>query len=223
VTAINATLEALMIRVYDLRRFELVGAPSWVNEERFDLLAKPPDDATQDQIIPMMKTLLAERFKLRTHRDRREQPIYALVPDRGDKQLGPRLTLSEHDCAAFLAAGGRPTSDSAPRDRAGRSACTTLGRAGIGRWTLMFGGSPLTEVARRLEPFVDRRIIDETHISGNFDVEVSFAWPPGTSPSTSNAPEIYTAVREQLGLRLQPRNQATEVLVIDSVERPGPD
>src|SRR5262245_36241345 len=132
VTAINTTLEALLVRVYDLRRFELVGGPSWISQERFDVLAKAPDGASQDQLVPMMKALLASRFKLRTHRDVREQPVYVLLPDRSDKQLGPRLTPSEHDCAAFLAAGGKPASESAPRDRAGRSACTTLGRAGIG-------------------------------------------------------------------------------------------
>lgn len=224
VAAINTTLEALLVRVYDLRRFELVGGPAWIREERFDILAKPPDGDGGD-VVSMMKTLLADRFKLVARRTLRDQPVYALLVGRNDGKPGPRLTPSEHDCAAFLAAGGKAASQSAPRDRAGRSACTTLLRVGIGTMTVMFGGSPLSEVAKRLEPFVDRRIVDETPAGGNFDVELTFAWPPVASASTANAvsPEIFTAVREQLGLRLEPRNQAVDVLVVDSVDRPKPD
>ena len=223
VAVVNTTLEALVTHAYDLRRFELVGGPAWIGEDRFDVQATPPDGDYQALNAARMRTLLAERFRLRTHRATRDLPVYALVTQRGDRQLGPQLLRSEHDCAAFLAGGGNTRSDTAPRDRAGRSACATLSRIGVGRWTVMFGGSPLGELARKLEPYLDRRVIDDTGVPGLFDVELTFAWPPGVTAPAPDAPDIFTAVQEQLGLRLQPRTQPMEVLVIDAVEQPELD
>ena len=223
VAVVNTTLDALITHAYDLRRFELVGGPAWIGEDRFDVQATPPEGDDQALSVARMRTLLAERFKLRTHRETRDLPVYALMTQHGDRRLGPQLLRSELDCAAFLAGGGNTRSDTAPRDRAGRSACATLSRIGVGRWTVMFGGSPLGELARKLEPYLDRRVVDDTGVAGLFDVELTFAWPPGVTAAAPDVPDIFTAVQEQLGLRLQPRTQPMEVLVIDAVERPEPN
>ena len=88
---------------------------------------------------------------------------------------------------------------------------------------MRFGGVPLSTLAERLEPFVDRPVIDATGLAGNFDVAIRFAPTAGGRASNSEAPSIYTAVQEQLGLRLEPQERPISVLVIVAVERPTPN
>jgi uncharacterized protein (TIGR03435 family) len=232
----NNTLRNIIRNTYGLQEFQIVGGPEWINSDRFDIVAKAADDAPEARIsndapqarmLLMVRTLLADRFKLAVHTETREIPIYALVMARSDGRPGPQLRPAAVDCAAMLAAargGGAPL----PRAPAGeRPICgmqTAPGR-------MMAGGYALPDVARNLSPFTGRIVVDKTGLSGTFDLDL--AWtpdqiptgprPPGAPAFDPNGPSLFTAVQEQLGLKLDSQRGPVEVLVIDRAERPTAD
>jgi uncharacterized protein (TIGR03435 family) len=230
VVATNVTLKALIEKAYSLGRHQLAGAPDWVARDRFDITAKPPDDAEPGRALEMLKGLLAERFQLRVRAETAERPFYALVLAREDGRLGPALRASRHDCAAFLEEGGDPLSDSAPRDDRNVPLCVASGLTG--RATLVrFGGATTGAIAALMEQYVDRPVIDETALAGTFDVigALMFATPQGRTGDAFSVSDpgvgvsIFVALREQLGLELESRTGPIETLVIESVEPPTPD
>jgi uncharacterized protein (TIGR03435 family) len=99
----NLPLRTLIMQAYRLSNYQLVGAPSWIDSERFDIVAKPPEGSRPDQTPLMMRGLLADRFKLKVHAETRETQIYALVLARDDGKLGPKLSKSMDDCEKVLA------------------------------------------------------------------------------------------------------------------------
>src|SRR5262249_29255683 len=105
-TATNVPIRLLVQNSYGLQPFQIVGGPSWMTSDRFDIVAKAPDGFTPDQFRPMVRNLLADRFKLKAHVETREMPTYALIVARADGKLGPKLTPSKTDCEA-LARGRR--------------------------------------------------------------------------------------------------------------------
>jgi uncharacterized protein (TIGR03435 family) len=196
--ATNVTARLLILNAYGLRDFQLAGAPPWTESERFDVAGRAAASATRDEISAMVRTLLAERFRLRTHRETRELPIYALVAAAPDKRLGPALKASAAETRTRIS----PTSITAVNMTMARLAVTLSG-------------------------IVGRVVTDETGLAGGYDVELTFApegpLPPAAPPADPDAPSIFTALREQLGLRLDGRRGPVEVLVIDEIERPTPD
>jgi uncharacterized protein (TIGR03435 family) len=198
--ATNATLRNLITVAYRIPWTRLVGESS-VLSERFDIAAKMPDDAEPGQMGLMLQTLLAERFHLKAHSETREQPVYALVLARSDGQLGPELRLSESDCT--------PT-------RLERPACGWSN----GPSTLKANGVPMTALANSLSGIVDRIVIDRTNLTGTYDLDLQFARfdVPG-----SELPSIFTALQQQLGLKLESTESPIEFVVIDDIERPTPD
>jgi uncharacterized protein (TIGR03435 family) len=226
--ATNMPLRALITFAFQIQGFQLVNAPDWVAEERFDIVAKMEGDpppvmpgSGPDQMMLAARTLLADRFKLVTHRETRELDIYALVIARPDGKLGPALRQSNDDCARAmetLRQGGPP-----PQMLCGA-------RQNFGR--IQFGGFPLSQFANGLAGQVGRVVIDRTGLTGLWDFELTFApeqrrgpLPPGAElpPIDPNAPSLFTAIQEQLGLRLESTKGPVEVLVVDSVERPTGD
>jgi uncharacterized protein (TIGR03435 family) len=99
----NVLLRLLITQAYRLSGYQLVGGPSWLDSERFDILAKAPEGSGPDQTMLMLRGLLAERFKLKVHGETRETQIYALVLARNDGKLGPKLSKSTDDCEKILA------------------------------------------------------------------------------------------------------------------------
>jgi uncharacterized protein (TIGR03435 family) len=98
VTATNVTVRQLILGAYGLRGLQLTGGPSWIDSDRFDIDARAPENTPPEQVFPLVRALLADRFKLVVHTETREQPIYALVLARADKKLGPQLKESTLDC-----------------------------------------------------------------------------------------------------------------------------
>ena len=196
--ATNVSARLLILNAYGLRDFQLAGAPSWTESERFDVAGRTAASATRDEISAMVRTLLAERFRLRSHRETREMPVYALVSATPDKRLGPALKVSTAETRTRIS----PTSISAVSMTMARLALT-------------------------LSAIVGRVVNDETGLAGNYDVELAFApegpLPPAAPPPDPDAPSIFTALREQLGLRLDGRRGRVEVFVVDGIERPTPD
>jgi uncharacterized protein (TIGR03435 family) len=236
-TATNVSLRMLIRTAYQLQDFQIVGGPGWISSDRFDLVAKaegnlPPTapGGPPGPLQLMLRALLAERFSLVVHEDTRELPTYALVHARTDRRLGPQLRRSEIDCAQVAGARGRGGLPVPPPQPGGRPVCGIR----IGPGQLSAGGIPLVQFATALAPFVQRVIVDQTGLSGNFDVDLSWtpdqmpqgAPPQGASPLPPidpNGPSIFTAVQEQLGLKLESERGPVSVLVIDRVEQPTPD
>ena len=205
--ATNAPVMLLLVAAYRMPASLIVDGPGWIRTQRYDVNAKAED--VPDAGIPlMMQRLLRERFKLVAHRERREIPIYNLLFDRSDRRLGPRLTPSAADC-----------DDPGTRRRqlpTGSPACgftTSIGR-------LAGGAISIDLLASMLSTAVGRPVINRTQNDGVFDV--AFEWSAFDDPLSDSGP-IVTAIREQLGLKLEPARGSFEVLVIDSIERPTPD
>jgi uncharacterized protein (TIGR03435 family) len=222
-----------MIRnAYQLQEYQIVGGPDWINDDRFDVTAKAANSDTPPlQLLAMVQTLLADRFKLRVHRETREVPVYALVMARDDRRLGPRLQKAAADCDALLAALGRGGAPPPPTPAGERPPCGI--RQVPGR--MMAGGSLLSDVGRNLAPSTGRLVIDRTGLTGRFDLDLEWTPdsmptppPPGAPPSVlppppADGPSLFAAIQEQLGLKLEATRGPVEVLVIDSAERPMPD
>jgi len=222
VTITNAPLRFIIEQAYSLPlqlgRFMLVGGSEKILSMQFDIRAKPPEGAPQSQMLPMLQTLLADRFKLRTHRETRQVPIYAIVVARQGR-LGPEIRESRHDCDALRAAGAKPTDADKPVDSKGRDLCWRNIDFGAAQGVRYAG--PLAMLATRgAQPYVDRPVVDATGLTGNYEWQLTFTM---RDTPDSTVPSIYTAFQEQLGLKLEPRTGPFEVFVIDSVEMPTPD
>jgi len=229
--AVNVPLRALITLAYRLQGFQLVNAPDWIANERFDIVAKvdgnqppaPPDSGPPD--LNALRTLLADRFKLVAHRETRELDIYALVRTKPDGALGPALQQASGECARI----GKAVASGAPIPT-GPSAPYCGFNFGAGR--IRFGATPVSALASGLAVRVGRYVVDRTGLTGPWDFELTFAaepppglLPPGieAQPVDSNAPSLFTAIQEQLGLKLEAARGPVDVLVIDSVDRPIAD
>ena len=222
-TATNIPVRYLVASAYGVPAARVLGGPSWIGSasvampliggERFDVLATLPEGAGPNEVPAMLRVLLADRFKLVAHSEMRDAPLYALVADRPDGRLGPRLRKASIDCDAVDAAA-------IPAAKAGeRGPCgSELGGELIGR------GQRLTTLARMLSFFAGRPVVDRTNLAGGFDFDLRFP-ELDTPPDGRNAGDagggIFVALQEQLGLKLEPIRGPLEFVVIDSVERPS--
>lgn len=246
-TATNIPLRMIIQNAYlDVVRApsQLVGGPEWVDSDRFDITAKLPDDAPPDQTGLMLQSLLAERFKLIVHKETRETQIYALVLARDDGRLGPRLKRTTVDCAAINAerraarGQGTPAVPTGPPKLDEPPVCGTrmMGRpdpngGGINLW-LGAGGTTMSSLAGLVTSYAGRIVVDKTGLAGDFDLVLQFAPTGGLSTNPAGnavpvaveeGPSVFTALQEQLGLKLESQRGPVEYLVIDSVEQPTPD
>ena len=210
---------------------QIVGGPEWVNTARFDINARAEDNPTADVMTEMLKGLLADRFSLKVHTEPREVDVYALVLAQPDGRLGPGIKASTKDCQAVedarqkAAANGAAPTPTAPRPGA-RPECgmVSLNMNCVQR--LATDGLPISAIATGIQSTAGRPVVDRTGLSGRWDVELSFACAAGLQAASDrpDAPvSVFTAVQEQLGLRLEARKEKMDVLVIDAVEMPRPN
>jgi len=230
-TGTNVPAAALIRFAYNLPDFQISGGPGWLASDRFDVEAKAEGDPPIDQKRLMLRTLLAERFKLTVHTETRELPIYVLMMARSDGKPGAQLRRTEADCAREAVslddwAGVGPATGTPRCGFFGFQPGTDLPR---GRGGLAFRGLTLAQFAKRLVPTVRRSVIDQTGLAGYFDADFDFLAelpppppPPGLPNSFGSEPfvSIFTVLPEQLGLKLDSRRGPVDVLVIDRVERP---
>ena len=198
IEATNFTLESCILRAYKLGPHQVAGGPGWVYSDRFDIKGKidrPIDDT--GQIMTMLQSLLADRFKLALHRETRTIAAYVLEVDK----KGPKLAKAE---------GDDPEVQIATKD---------------GRVTYTFGNTDMDSLVQILARQIDLPISNSTKLAGNFNFTLQ--WTPETAAPSKDAAfdegSIYTALREQLGLRLRSAEAPMQVLVIDHAERPSPN
>jgi len=227
----NATLRILLRNAYDVQYGmdgQIVGGPPWMDTDRFDIQATMAPGTSNDDMKAMVRTLLADRFQLRTHTERREMPVYALQIARKDGRLGPQMRPLTVDCDAVRAArasGEKPPGDTAP-------VCTTgmsIRRTGISE--LDSSGMTMAALIDNLSRAAGRPVLNRTGLTGSFAVTLRFATdassvsplggpPQGVPLEPVDAPSLTAAVQEQLGLRLESRREPVEVLVVDSASAP---
>ncbi|HYM25680.1 MAG TPA: TIGR03435 family protein [Vicinamibacterales bacterium] len=236
-TATNVALRMLIRNAYQLQDSQLVGGPDWMNDERYDINAKAEDGAISGPPPPlgqpgpvqlMLRALLADRFKLTVHNEDRDMPIFALVLNRPDGKLGPQLTKSDVDCAA-IAGRGRGAAPPGPPQPGQPMPCGI--RIGFGN--MVVGAAPTLQIAASLSQFAGRIVVDKTGLTGAYDMNLTWTpdnlpqRPPGAPeplvngvPIDPNGPSLFTAVQEQLGLKLESQRAPVKVLVIDRAEHP---
>ena len=183
---------------------------------------QPRGPGIVDDTLAALQTLLRDRFKLVIRRETREGPIYALVIDRSDGRLGPQMNRSAIDCAAawsVLSAGGTPPA-------AARS-CGIRGRIG----SLQSVGGSLTDLAESLSERLQRQVVDRTGLNGGWDFTLTYSQDPSQispgvlapdtppPPADPEKPSLFTALREQLGVKLDAARGPVEILVIERAER----
>jgi uncharacterized protein (TIGR03435 family) len=225
------TLKQLMQSAFGGVEFkDIVGGPRWIDTDRFDIVATSPDalsdlapDGSPRGLFLRLRTLLEDRFQLKTHVENRQLPVYALQPVALPIVPGPNLRRTDIDCEAAIrnAVRGRGAVPDG-----GAPPCSM--RPGPGS---LFGHSiTMNQLAGVLSGPAVRPVIDRTDLAGTFDVELHWApeFPPGTlingaPPPPSDGPSLFTAIREQLGLKLEAIRADVPVLVVDAAERPTPD
>jgi len=168
----------------------------------------------------MLRNLLADRFKLAAHRETRDMPAYALVRAKADGTLGPQMRRSTIDCEAEAARALAAKRGGAPPGQDGSAKPIVRCRVSTSAARIVGTGTTIPELMRRLSAPLGRAVVDRTGLSGSFDLELQ--WSPEQAADTSG-PSIFTAVQEQLGLKLESQRAPVEVLVIDRVESPAPD
>ncbi len=202
-TVQGAPLKFCIQWAFDIIGYQVLGGPRWISSERYDILAKAPARASRSELRRMFQQLLAERFKLRVHRETRRLPIYSLVVT----THGPKLRQSQHDRAESIM---------------------------VGRGQLIGSKLSMARLADALSGELDWPVVDSTGLGGYFDIKLE--WSPeeseGRAPSGEGAtapgagdvrPSIFTAVQEQLGLKLESTKGPVDVVIVDHAEKPSPN
>jgi uncharacterized protein (TIGR03435 family) len=190
----NATLKLLIAIAYRLDSRLIQGGPAWLDEQPYDLAARLPAGTSKDLVPSMLQTLLAERFKLAVHRETKEQRAYFLVVGKNGTKLKAAQKTEEQDVQHVR--GDHPA-------------------AQILRGSMIGHSLALGPFASSLAHVLGTQVVDRTGLPGTFDINLT--WTPEDSPETG--PSLFTAIQEQLGLKLEPGKAPVEVLLVDRAER----
>jgi uncharacterized protein (TIGR03435 family) len=206
----GVTLEGIVSQALNVPPNRITGLPDWSIKERYTIAAKAPDgmpSTNSRAMFVMLTNLLKDRFKMATHTETREMPVFEMVFARNDKRFGPAFKESSAEQSVRINPGG----------------------------TASLSGVPMDMLAKILTPYVGREVIDKTGLTSYYNVTLKWtpeaarvsvaspSLPPGTLPSDPDAPNLFTAVQEQLGLKLQSARAPLDVVVIDRLEKPALD
>ncbi|HEV2323823.1 MAG TPA: TIGR03435 family protein [Terracidiphilus sp.] len=204
----NYTLKLLIAAAYELNPREISGGPTWVDSDHYDILARTPGavEPNHDEQMRMLRSLLADRFKLSFHRQQKVFSIYELQVGKGGPKLKPSKEAA--DVPPALISTVYPRHILMPARNATMADFVSILQRAV----------------------LDRPVVDKTKLSGRYDFDLQWA-PDETqfggevpvAPSNAPSPPFFTAIREQLGLRLVATRGPAEALVIDHVERPSPN
>jgi bla regulator protein blaR1 len=211
--AVNNPAMNFIVNAFDVRPYQIVGAPDWTRTDRYDMEAKTEGNATSAQMMPMLRALLEDRFKLKVHRETREMPVFILTLTKN----GLKVPLSTAACRTF-----NPNVPPPPPNADGTPIrwCNNLLTGtpdGNMRWRAQNVG--MAGVSGALSSALGRAVIDKTGFTGTIDVDVVFS-RDGVSGDDS-PPVLSTVLQDQLGLKIESGKGPVEVLVIDHVERPS--
>jgi uncharacterized protein (TIGR03435 family) len=217
----NIALRPLIQLAYGVEGYQVSGGPSWIGSERFDIEAKAEGNPSIRQMEgPMLQALLEDRFKLAVHRETKQIPVYEITELKGKEKIQPSTAGS---CIPYRVDAPPPAAPERGEPRPNFCDYPHYGRQGRNR-TLDGKGISIAALAIALSRAELRRpVIDKTDLTGTFDIHLE--WMPDSMPGpgdqeTSDKPTIFSALREQLGLRLDSSQAFSEVIVVDRVEKP---
>jgi uncharacterized protein (TIGR03435 family) len=225
----DTTLMELVLYAYDLRPLQIVGDPDWMSTKRWQVSAKASAPVQRDAMRQLVRRMLVDRLALKAHIERRLMPIYNLALMRAGT-LGPKIKPATVDCMPFLT-GERPMQES-PRDPNHRFGLCAVGGSFTpsGLLTPRLNGQPVTGLLQHLEETLERPVIDRTGLKGTYDIELSYLDESLADPSVSSnaqspskGPSLFSALQEQLGMKLESARGLVDVLVIDSASEPTTD
>lgn len=209
---------------FNPRRLEVLGGPKWIDTDRYDISAKVEGRASLAQVLgPMLQTLLEERFKVKAHKESKDTDVYALTVTKANRNLKP----SDEGSCTPLDLNNLPKA--APQGGPARKVCG-LGGGRLGKGGLMiedwYGVTMAEFVGKALSNEVDRPVVDRTELAGRFDVHLEFVHAIAEAGSARvnegegpTGPSIFTALTEQLGLKLSRATSPVDVIVIDHAEK----
>ena len=196
---VNRAVEGMLLFAYGLQRAQIVGAPHWIATERWDVQGLPdvPGHPSLKQMQSLTRKLLEERFGLKVHKDIKELDVYAITVAKGGQKIAP--------------SAGDPTDPPSENENSNGGVVTM-------RMTNM----SMSEFAPDLGYFLGRPAVDQTGLAGRYDLQLKWTADESKAPADGTGPPgMFTAIQEQLGLRLEPVKAPVEVLMIDKVERPS--
>jgi uncharacterized protein (TIGR03435 family) len=227
------TLRDLVRAAYAVEDLQVVGGPAWASADRFDIEATTRPEATTDDVRIMLRALLRDRFKLDARMDTRELPVSVLELARTDGRLGPQLRRAGADCAPPTPPANMPSVPPPPPPPPGGGRAllimTTPFRcpAIVTPWHMSLRAATMSQFAYRLTAFLRRLVTDRSGLAGEYDLDLTYAPDPGVPPPmvngtalTIDAPALPTAMRDQLGLKLETSRTPVQVVVIDRADPP---
>ena len=233
IDVINMQLRGIMQSAYRVPANQLLNVPGWVNGTRVDIVAKADPKYSVQELQSMLQPLLVQRFKLKFHREMRDMDVYVMTLANKDGRLGPKLEKSATNCEEL---GAQPRSSLTPPKPGELPACGTV-PSGPGRIVLRgFGMGPFVQILGLATR--GRQVIDQTGLAGGYNIDLTYtpealsaaalaarggAPPPQAAQVDPNGPDLFTAMREQLGLRLEGARMPLEVMVVDHIEPPTED
>jgi uncharacterized protein (TIGR03435 family) len=223
----NMPLKDMIEFAWSVQPFQVSGGPAWIDSTPYDIIAKPETKPSQSELPVMLQALLADRFQLRIRHETKEMPIYALVVARKDGKLGPDLVESKAgSCQKVDPAHppAPPQPGAAPSRYCGQMMISPIGLTVISH--------TISELTPLLSRMLQRTVVDETGLKGNFDISLDL--PPdalrGPSPQScddnpartdSTATSIFTAFQERLGLKFESKKGPVEMIVVEKAEKPS--
>jgi uncharacterized protein (TIGR03435 family) len=203
----NQSLRELIKFAFNIHDYQLTGGPGWIDGDRYDIVASTAGQSTTTQKRLMLQALLTERFALAVHQDTKDISGYALIVAKG----GPKFQAAKTDEGSMM-----------------------LGRNERGLRTLTVGNSRMTGLAAMLADVLGRPVSDATGLTGLYDLKMEWTPDVGESPlslkrnlvpeagasTASDGPSIFSALQEQLGLKLEPRKVPTDVTIVDRAQKP---
>jgi uncharacterized protein (TIGR03435 family) len=206
----NTTVRDLINLAYWLHPKQVTGGPAWMESEKYDMAGKPdaPGQPNVDQMKMMIQKLLADRFQLKFHFEKRDLSAYAV----GITKAGTKIIRSRDDPKGY------------PGWYFGRTPSGT---------TLTFRNSPMSQVTAILQNFLDKPVVDQSGLSERYDFTLTFTLdaaqavrlggppPPAAADNPDAAPDVFAAFQQQLGLKLESTKASVDVMVIDKVEKPS--
>ena len=213
----RVSLRATLARAYNMSPHQISG-PEWMDTERYDIVATFPPATTEEQLRTMLQGLLTERFAIAMHRETRVMPVYHLVVAKNGPKLAQPETLPEYKDDAEREAATRARAQANLRELVAR---VNAGDRSAGR-SFHLPRATLDKFADTLTSHVDRPVRGKTELKGFYAFTLSWSpegpLPAGADPSFAG-PSIFAAVQEQLGLKLQPEKEESELIVVDKAEK----
>lgn len=198
VMLLDHSVEEILLIGYGVQKVQIVGEPGWAKTERWNVDGIPNVEGQPSlrQLQGLMQKILTERFGLKLHREQREMPVYALTVAKG----GPKMTPNASDPNGWM---------------------DQQNSMGNGRDVENLKNTSMSDLALILQFHVDRPVVDQTGLKGRYDFKLQWTTDDAQTTQPDAPPELFTAIQEQIGLKLGPVKAPADVLVIDHIERPG--